>query len=139
MTKPINTYSATVESIDGQYATVTLRDEPKCDGCAIASACGTRPYGRVVKAVMPSPGDVKPGDRVMVKCPPSPSRMATRLWVVYPALLLIVATLLLDLIGLSDQQVAAWSLATVAVYYPAIFFLTKTTTKKTPWKIISVY
>lgn len=139
MSKPLKTYSATVESIDGQYATVTLRDEPKCDGCAIADACGTRPYGTTVKALMTSSVNVKPGDRVMVKCPPSPSRVATRLWVVFPALLLIASTLLLDLIGISDPQVAGWSLAVVAVYYPIIFILTKSTTKKPQWKIISVH
>lgn len=117
------------------YAEVELSEAPSCTGCALAGGCGSRPSGRRVEAAVPAGMHLQAGDRVEVVCPPSSSQRAMRWGIVYPCLVLVVTSIVLNLCSLPDGAIALWSLVAVTVYYTLLFLLRRLISGRLEWRV----
>lgn len=132
-----NRYRGRIVAIDSAgVARVTLLDgELKCTGCAIASACGSRPAGREV--VVPLDGvPRRVGEEVTLECPPSSSSRAMTLGIVVPTVILAALSGLLYLAGIDDTLTAIIALCAVAVYYLVLLLLRKKINRRLRWRIV---
>lgn len=137
MVKSSDIFSGTVTGIKGSKAAIKLSEKPGCDGCAIASACGSRPSGSIVIAFIPEGVSLGINDRVKVKCPPLSPLSSMKWGLVYPCILLITITVALHIAGVGSSTAAGLSLGGVAVYYLLLLLLRLILKNRFKWQIVS--
>ncbi|MBL4745999.1 MAG: SoxR reducing system RseC family protein [Flavobacteriaceae bacterium] len=116
-----------VESVRGEQATVRLQSNANCEGCKAQSACGVDSGDKIVHVTMDKSIDLN--TVITVGIDKKKGLIAVVYAYVFP-FLLVLMTLLIGSVFLSESMAGLLSLAILIPYYILLYFLRAAFTEK---------
>ncbi len=116
-----------IESVDGGFAKVRLKSNANCDGCKAQSACGVDNGDKIVHVALDESLDLN--TLITVGIDKKKGLIAVVYAYVFPFLLLLT-TLLIGSVFLSESMAGLLSLAVLIPYYILLYFLRAAFTEK---------
>ena len=126
-----------VESIEGDRVTVAVEPQSACAGCHARGFCGEKGKTRIITVETPYAKEYAVGERVIVALLSNRMAFSSVVWGYVVPLVVLLATLFTAKgFGADDGVAAISSIASIAIYYVALYFARHTFDKKIKFTII---
>ncbi|MBQ3043712.1 MAG: SoxR reducing system RseC family protein [Alistipes sp.] len=126
-----------VERVTGDRVTVRVEQQSACAGCHAKGVCGGDDQSRIIEVTTPYASSYEVGERVVVALLRPVMALSSIVWgYLMPLLVLLVVLVAAKLFGVSDGVAAVITLASMAIYYVALYFMRRRFERKIQFTII---
>lgn len=126
-----------VERVIGDRVIVRVEQQSACAGCHAKGVCGGDDEGRIIEVATPYASTFEVGERVVVALLRPMMALSSIVWgYLMPLLVLLVVLVAAKLFGAADGVAAVITLASMAVYYVALYVARRRFERKIQFTII---